>query len=213
MPGVGVTKPTFSVPLFSQFFRMIKTFSYLYDIKFIFGRCHRSWAAETPGKYEHDWNCLTYTFAKSKFPVTEKLAIGALVTPSPGQSDRGNEYAFVLPNNQHSDIFAVNRTRSLRRRHITNKFSWFTCLPTVYSTVCTHWHQRKHQNSASLVLCEGNPPITGGFPHKGPVIRKVHPFHDAIMWPTWLKTKQTTMKRKNGLYRRTVIYNCISWFK
>ena len=46
--------------------------------------CHRSWAAETPGKYEHDWNYLTHTFAKSKFPVTEKLANGALVTPTPG---------------------------------------------------------------------------------------------------------------------------------
>ena len=46
---------------------------------FIFGRCHRSWAAETPAKYEHDWNYLTDTFAKWKFPVTEKLA--KLVTP------------------------------------------------------------------------------------------------------------------------------------
>ena len=43
-----------------------------------------SWAVETPGKYEHDWKCLTYTFAKSKFLVTEKLTNGALVTPTPG---------------------------------------------------------------------------------------------------------------------------------
>ena len=56
---------------------------YLCDITFIFVRCHRSWAAETPGKYEHIWNYLTYTFAKSKFSVTEKLANGALVTPTP----------------------------------------------------------------------------------------------------------------------------------
>ena len=80
--GVGVTKLIFSVPLFSQFFRMIKT---LHDIKFIFDRCHHSWAVETPAKYEHDWKYmyLTYTFAKSKFPVTEKLTNGALVTPTP----------------------------------------------------------------------------------------------------------------------------------
>ena len=50
---------------------MIKNSGYLYDIKLIFGRCHRSWAAETPGKYEHDWKYLTYIFAKSKFPVME----------------------------------------------------------------------------------------------------------------------------------------------
>ena len=65
------------------FFLNYQNSGYLYDIKFIFGRCHCSWAAETPGKYEHDWNYLTYTFAKLKFPVTEKLANGALVTPIP----------------------------------------------------------------------------------------------------------------------------------
>ena len=62
-PGVGVTKPVFSVPLFSYFFPNDQNSGYLY-IKFIFGRCHRSSAAETPDKYEHDWNYLTYTFAK-----------------------------------------------------------------------------------------------------------------------------------------------------
>ena len=54
---------------------------YLYDITFLFDRCHRSWAAETPDKYEHGWKYLTYTFAKSKFPIIDKLTTGALVTP------------------------------------------------------------------------------------------------------------------------------------
>ena len=57
--------------------------SYLNGIKFIFGKCHRIWAAKTPSNYEHDWNYLTYTFVKSKFPVTEKLANEVLVTPIP----------------------------------------------------------------------------------------------------------------------------------
>ena len=39
---------------------------------------------ETPDKYEHDWKYLTYTFAKLKFLITEKLMNGALVTPTPG---------------------------------------------------------------------------------------------------------------------------------
>ena len=82
-PGVGVTKAIFSVPLFSHFFPNDQNSGYLYDIKFIFGWCHRSWAAVTPGKYEHDWKYLNYIFAKSKFPVTEKLTNGALVTPTP----------------------------------------------------------------------------------------------------------------------------------
>ena len=49
--GGGVNKLIFSVPLFSP---NDQNSSYLYDIKFIFGRCHHSWAAETPVKYEHD---------------------------------------------------------------------------------------------------------------------------------------------------------------
>ena len=45
---------------------------------------HRSWAAETPGKYERDYKNASFTFAKSKCPVTEKLVNGSLVTPTPG---------------------------------------------------------------------------------------------------------------------------------
>ena len=30
-------------------------------------------------------------------------------------------------------------------------------------------------------LCEGNSPVTNGFPHKGPVTRKMFPFDDVIM--------------------------------
>ena len=81
--GVGVTKPIFSVPLFSHFFPNDQNSGYLYDIKFIFDRCHCSWAVETPGKYEHDWNYLTYTFAKSRFPVTEKLTKRGFSNPHP----------------------------------------------------------------------------------------------------------------------------------
>ena len=56
---------------------------YLYDITFISDRCHRTWAAETPDKYKRDRKYLTYTFAKSKFHVNEKLTNEALVTPTP----------------------------------------------------------------------------------------------------------------------------------
>ena len=51
-------------PLIFPFFPNDENSGYLNDIKFIFGRCHSSWAAETPGKYEHDWKYLTYTFTK-----------------------------------------------------------------------------------------------------------------------------------------------------
>ena len=61
----------------------------------MFDRCHRSWAVVTPDKYERDWKYLTYTFAQSKFPVTEKLANGALVTPTPGHSAETSLHSFL----------------------------------------------------------------------------------------------------------------------
>ena len=51
---------------------------------FIFDRCHRSSAAETPAKYERDLKYVSYYCDKSKFSVTEKLTNGPLVTPTPG---------------------------------------------------------------------------------------------------------------------------------
>ena len=34
----------------------------------------------------------------------------------------------------------------------------------VCSTVCADWHQKKHESSASLAHCEGNPWMNSGFP-------------------------------------------------
>ena len=57
---------------------------YLYSIPFISDRCHCSWVAVTLDKFECDLRYLTYTFAKSKFPIMKKLTKGALVTITPG---------------------------------------------------------------------------------------------------------------------------------
>ena len=48
-------------------------------------RSYSSWAVETPDKYDHEWKYLTYIFAKSNFPLTEKLLNGALATPTPDE--------------------------------------------------------------------------------------------------------------------------------
>ena len=42
--------------------------------------------------------------------------------------------------------------------------SQITDVSIVCSTDCSGANQRKHQSSAPLGLCEGNPPVTGGFP-------------------------------------------------
>ena len=51
----------------------------------MFGRCRRSAAAVTPVKYECDSGNLTGNFARSKILLTERLANGALVTPTPDE--------------------------------------------------------------------------------------------------------------------------------
>ena len=55
-----------------------------------------------------------------------------------------------------------------------------------YSTVCPGADERKHQSSAPLV-CEGISPVSGGFPHKGSVTRKMFPFDEVIMKPRAVK--------------------------
>ena len=61
--------------------------------------------------------------------------------------------------------------------------SLITGVPIVYSTVCSGADERKQQSSASLTIVRGIPrwPITS--PYKGPVTRKLLPFHDVIMFP------------------------------
>ena len=62
----GVTKTFFSVPLFSPLLNYKNTV-YLFNITFIFDKCHCSWAAMTPVKYERDWKDWRGTFAKPKY--------------------------------------------------------------------------------------------------------------------------------------------------
>ena len=59
--------------------------------------------------------------------------------------------------------------------------SQITSLTIVYSTVYSGADQRKHQSSVSLAFVRG---MTGEFPHKGPVTRKMFPFDDVIIWFT-----------------------------
>ena len=67
-------------------------------------------------------------------------------------------------------------------------------------------------------LCEGNLPVTGGFPHKGPVMRKMFQFDDVIMiCNCFFLLVETFQRCQQGLYqmpvdtwqRRTHIYEDI----
>ena len=59
--------------------------------------------------------------------------------------------------------------------------SQITSLTIVYSTVYSRADQWKYQSSASLAFVRGNSPVTGEFPHKGPVTRKMFSFDDVMM--------------------------------
>ena len=62
--------------------------------------------------------------------------------------------------------------------------SQITGVQIIYSTVCSGANQRKHQNSASLAFVRGIPVNS---PHKGPVTRKMFPFHEVIMYVVQMK--------------------------
>ena len=58
--------------------------------------------------------------------------------------------------------------------------------------------RRRSKKTAKLRvtgLCAGNSPVTGEFPHKSPVTRKLFPFDDVIMWPKC--THRTSAKTQN----------------
>ena len=80
--------------------------------------------------------------------------------------------------------------------------SQITSLTVVYSTVYSGVHQRKHQSSASLAFVREIHRGPVNFPHKWPVTRKMFPFDDVIMRPSYLYHKkfQTWM---DGLYAET----------
>ena len=56
-----------------------------------------------------------------------------------------------------------------------------TGVSIVYPNVCSGACQRKHQSSASLAFVRGIHRSLVNSPHKGPVTRKMLPFHDVIM--------------------------------
>ena len=57
-----------------------------------------------------------------------------------------------------------------------------TSLTIVYSTVYSGTDERKHRSSASLTFVRGIHRGPVNSPHKWPVMRKMFPFDDVIMW-------------------------------
>ena len=77
----------------------------------------------------------------------------------------------------------------------------------LFKTICIkqeicHWYEKGNAESPSVLwrhhvaiynstlrvtgLCERNSPVTDKFPHKGPVMRKIFPFNDVIIYHIFL---------------------------
>ena len=75
---------------------------------------------------------------------------------------------------------------------MTTMASQITNLKVVLLNVYSDADQRKRQSSAPLAFARGIHRGPVNSPHKGPVTRKMFPFHDFIMWS--LKPELAYMK-------------------
>ena len=112
--------------------------------------------------------------------------------------------------------------------------SQITSLTIVYSIVYPRRRSKKKKSKLRVTgLCEGNSPVTGEFPAKRLVMRKMLPFDDVIMndhwwkftkWPlvecqNWLQIPAYTTfhfthgSLKNYQTLRTAFLNTSSWIK
>ena len=131
-----------------------------FDIAFIFARCHRSWAAETSGRYERDKKNPSHTFAKSKFPITEKLVNRSLVPPPLDLSDA----YFVINDGGYIEGMII---------YVTPHMKYVVC---VYTD--SWWRHQMEIFSALLAICAGNSPVPGEFPTQRPVTRSFDVYLD-----------------------------------
>ena len=64
---------------------------------------------------------------------------------------------------------------------MTTMASQIASIRIVYSTAYSRCRSKKTSKFLVTGLCAGNSPVTGEFPHKWPVTRKMFPFDDVIM--------------------------------
>ena len=92
--------------------------------------------------------------------------------------------------------------------------SQITSLTIVYSCVYSGTDQRKRQSSASLAFVRGIHRWPVNSPHKGPVTRKMFPFHEIIMGHrgdiTWTSTHWGWDKMAAIFH---IFSNAFSWMK
>ena len=80
---------------------------------------------------------------------------------------RGNKFRLILISNDRgvtSFFMLIHQNNHYTDVIISAMASQITGVCIVYSTVCSGANQTKHRILPVTGLCEGNPPVTGGFP-------------------------------------------------
>ena len=143
---------------------------------YIFDRCHRDWAAETPGKYKREPKYITYTFGKCNISRNRKSNERSLSSPHPWAS------AIMMLTDFEAVCWIVSTKIHYDDVIMDAIASQITSLTIVYSNVYSGADQSKHQSSASLAFVWGIHRGPVNSPHKWPVTRKMFPFDDVIMF-------------------------------
>ena len=106
----------------------------------------------------HD--CLLNRLFRRRSKKTPKLRVtGLCVGNSPGTCEFPAQMA---SNAENVSIWWGHHIRVMS--HGCYGISQITRSSTVCSSACSGWYQRTHQRSALVILCEGNSPVTDGFP-------------------------------------------------
>ena len=83
-----------------------------------------------------------------------------------------------------------------------------TGVSLVYSAICSVADQWKYQSSTSLAFMRGIHRSPVDSPHKGPVTRKMFPFDDIIMIPSWNLCAYSVYSRLHFQIRVTNYFLC-----
>ena len=79
--------------------------------------------------------------------------------------------------------------------------------PLTHPSISITWHQQIETLSALLVFCEGNLPVTGGFPSQRPATRSFDAFL-ICSWPNgWTNTRDAADLRRHRAHQDATVMN------
>ena len=106
-------------------------------------------------------------------------------------------------------IFMMNCFEKIWIAHLTSslKYCWLLMfmVKEVKISSCSWWHHQMGIFSMYLAICEGNPPVSGGFPSQRPVTWSFDAFFDLCLYK-WL-SKQSGLLRCHDTHYDVIVIN------